>query len=94
MLINSIRRFNLKIGLTFGLHNAIVILGHRSEVSDLPKQKKMGRPTDNPKGTSVHVRLDAECVDVLEKYCEQEHVGRAEAIRRGIICLKDTLIKK
>ena len=44
----------------------------------------MGRPTDNPKETSIHVRLDAECVEVLEKYCEQESVNMTEAISRGI----------
>lgn len=60
----------------------------------MPKQKKMGRPTDNPKETSIHVRLDAACVEILKQYCEQEHVGRAEATRQGIICLKDKLIKK
>ncbi len=60
----------------------------------MPEQKKMGRPTDNPKGTSIHVRLDDECVEILEKYCTQEKVGRAEATRRAIIRLKDKLIKK
>lgn len=60
----------------------------------MPKQKKMGRPTNNPKETSIHVRLDAACVEILKQYCEQEHVGRAEATRQGIICLKDKLIKK
>ena len=69
-------------------------MGCKSEVSNLPTKKKMGRPTDNPKETSIHVRLDAECVEVLEKYCEQENIGRAEATRQGIICLKDKLIKK
>ena len=54
----------------------------------------MGRPTDNPKGTSIHVRLDDKCVDILEKYCAQENVGRAEATRRGIIGLEDKLIEK
>ena len=54
----------------------------------------MGRPTDNPKGTPVHVRLDAECVEVLEQYCKQENVPKAEAIRRGILRLKDKPIKK
>lgn len=60
----------------------------------MPEKKKMGRPTDNPKGTSVHVRLDKECTDTLEKYCAQEKVVRAEAIRRGIVELKDKLVKK
>ena len=60
----------------------------------MPTEKKMGRPTDNPKGTPVHVRLDAECVEVLEQYCNQENVPIAEAIRRGILRLKDKPIKK
>ena len=80
--------------MTFGLHNDIIILGCKSEVSYLPNEKKMGRPTDNPKGTSIHVRLDDKCVDILEKYCAQENVGRAEATRRGIIGLEDKLIEK
>ena len=71
-----------------------MIMGHKSEVSGLPEKKKMGRPTDNPKVTSIHVRLDHECVEILEQYCTQEKVGRAEATRRGIIGLKDKLIKK
>jgi hypothetical protein len=71
-----------------------MISGYKSEVSCLPEKKKMGRPTDNPKGTSIHVRLDNQCVAVLDKYCAQEKVGRAEATRRGIIGLKDKLIEK
>ena len=72
----------------------MIVLGYKSEVRNLPTQKKMGRPTDNPKGTSIHVRLDSECVHILEKYCKQENVGKAEATRQGILCLKDRLIKK
>lgn len=45
---------------------------------------KMGRPTDNPKSKPIHVRMDAECIAILEAYCKQEEVTRAEAIRRGI----------
>ena len=60
----------------------------------MPEKKKMGRPTDNPKGTSIHVRLDEECVRILDAYCLQEKVGKAEATRRGIIELKDKLIQK
>ncbi len=81
------------VHLTFGLHNAKLILGCESEVKRLPNKKKMGRPTDNPKDTSMHVRLDSECVDILKRYCTQEDVGRAEAVRRGIVCLKDKLKK-
>lgn len=51
-------------------------------------EKKIGRPTENPKGNPIHVRLDNECEDILERYCEQERIARAEAIRRGIKNLK------
>ncbi len=53
----------------------------------------MGRPTDNPKGNSIHVRLDEKTTDILNKYIIQENISRAEAIRRGIIKL-ETEIKK
>nr|WP_330379736.1 hypothetical protein [Anaeromassilibacillus senegalensis] len=59
----------------------------------LPEKKKMGRPTDNPKKTSVHVRLDQECCDVLDAYCKKVPVPRTEAIRRGIKLLKGELEK-
>lgn len=51
----------------------------------------MSHPTDNPKGISTHVRLDAECEAVLAQYCAQEQVAKTEAIRRGIKKLKDEL---
>ena len=66
-------------------------MGYVKEVFILPEKKKLGRPTDNPKGTSTHIRLDAECVDTLAKYCSKYNIVRAEAIRRGIKRLKDEL---
>ena len=53
----------------------------------MAEEKKMGRPTDNPKGRPIHVRLDAEADAILEAYCARENVIRAEAIRRGIYLL-------
>lgn len=47
-------------------------------------EKKIGRPTTNPKGKPIHVRLDAESELILDSYCELKNVARAEAIRRGI----------
>ena len=55
--------------------------------------KKIGRPTDNPKGVSIHVRLDAESEEILQRYCEQENVSKMEATRRGIKKLKGDLRK-
>lgn len=57
----------------------------------MPEKKKMGRPTSNPKGTSIHVRLDDEAKNILSLYCEQEKVTKMEATRRGIKKLKDDL---
>lgn len=54
---------------------------------------RTGRPTDNPKGKSIHVRLDTACEEILETYIKQESVTRAEAIRRGIIKLEDEIKK-
>ena len=55
--------------------------------------QKMGRPTDNPKGKQIGVRLDDECEKILSEYCKQEKVGTAEAARRGIKKLKDDIKK-
>ena len=51
--------------------------------------KKMGRPTDNPKPYHMTVKYDEECKEILEQYCKQEQVPRMEAARRGIKKLKD-----
>lgn len=54
---------------------------------------RTGRPTDNPKGVSIHVRLDKECEEILKEYCEQEKVSKMEATRRGIKKLKSDIKK-
>lgn len=52
--------------------------------------KKMGRPTENPKKADrITVRLDEESRDILQKYCQKEDIDKAEGIRRGIKCLKN-----
>ena len=50
--------------------------------------KKMGRPTDNPKPYRVNVRLDAESKAIIDDYTKQENVTAMEAVRRGIKKLK------
>lgn len=52
------------------------------------EKKKRGRPTDNPKPISIHIRLDSACEQILTTYCQKHMVGRAEAIRRAIILLE------
>lgn len=54
---------------------------------------RTGRPTENPKGKPIHVRLDERTNVVLETYAEQEQVSRAEAIRRGIMKLEPEIKK-
>ena len=49
---------------------------------------RTGRPTDNPKGKPIHIRLDEKSEAILEEYAEQEHVSKAEAVRRGIAKLE------
>lgn len=53
------------------------------------EKKKMGRPTDNPKSESLHIRLDAETSRILDEYCEDNDVSRTEAVRHGIRKLKE-----
>lgn len=45
---------------------------------------RTGRPTDNPKNNKITVRLDEESSRIMEKYCEQESIEKAEAVRRGL----------
>lgn len=79
--------------LTFEPRYYIIDSGHEREVDNLAEKKKIGRPTNNPKGASVHVRLDRECDAILNTYCEERKVPKTEAIRRGIMKLKDDLAK-
>ncbi len=44
--------------------------------------KKLGRPTDSPKNNKLTVRLDEISNSKLNRYCEENGIGRAEAIRR------------
>jgi hypothetical protein len=53
----------------------------------------MGRPTDKPKSNPIHVRLDNECLEILDKFCKQENVKRTEGIRKGIQLLESQIEK-
>ena len=53
---------------------------------------RTGRPkTENPKSNPIHVRLDNESKEILDKYCSQEKITRTEGIRRGIYKLKSEI---
>ena len=57
-------------------------MADKSEVIIL--SPRTGRPTNDPKQERITVRLDEQSSNILRNYCAQEHVEKAEAIRRGI----------
>ena len=75
--------------LTFVALNVIMFLGYRKRGENMVA--KLGRPTNNPKNAPVHVRLDNKCTAILEQYCRQENISRAEAIRKGIMKLESDI---
>lgn len=54
---------------------------------------RTGRPTDNPKSNPIHVRLDQESLEILDKYCAQQKIKRTEGIRKGIKMLESKIKK-
>ena len=81
--------FGVKMHLTFVALNVIMFLGYRKRGENMVA--KLGRPTNNPKNAPVHVRLDNKCTTILEQYCRQENISRAEAIRKGIMKLESDI---
>ena len=56
--------------------------------------KKMGRPTDNPKDITLKVRFDNDTSRKLDECIRIMEVSKAEVVRRGIHKIYDDLIKK
>lgn len=56
-------------------------------------ETKKGRPTLNPKTDRITVRLDEESANILDKYCNQETIKPAEAVRKAIKKLRDDIKK-
>lgn len=46
--------------------------------------KKMGRPTDSVKDTTIRARMNEETVKKLDKCCEELKATRSEVLRKGI----------
>lgn len=46
--------------------------------------KKLGRPTDNPKEIELKVRLDKDTARMLEECVQAWRISKAEVVRRGI----------
>ena len=56
--------------------------------------KKMGRPTDNPKNVSIKFKADDETVRKLQESSEELNVSKAEILRKGVHKVYDDLKKK
>lgn len=56
--------------------------------------KKMGRPTDNPKDIVLKVYFDKETAKKLDECIEELEVSKSEVVRRGIHKVHDDLRKK
>lgn len=55
---------------------------------------RTGRPKiDNPKNERITVRLDNHSAQILNLYCEQNKIEKAEAIRIGISKLESEIKK-
>ena len=55
--------------------------------------KKIGRPTDNPRLNKISIRIDDKSKKILDEYCNQEKVNKTEAINRGIYKLESDIKK-
>lgn len=56
-------------------------------------EKKIGRPTDNPKNTMFRVRLDDTHMKKLNESADLLDTSRSEVIRKGIDKVYDDLKK-
>ncbi|WP_195984598.1 CopG family transcriptional regulator [Clostridium sp. D33t1_170424_F3] len=52
-------------------------------------EKKLGRPTDNPKNIVLKIRLDEDSSKRLEECSMNMKISKAEVIRRGIKMMYD-----
>jgi hypothetical protein len=57
-------------------------------------EKKMGRPTDNPKDIVLKVYFDKGTAQKLDECIEELGVSKSEVVRRGIHKVHDDLKKK
>ena len=55
--------------------------------------QRTGRPTNNPKNNKITVRLDDKSTKIMELYCKQENIEKAEAVRRGLKKLESDIKK-
>ena len=70
----------------------LYICPHEIEVMNLGN-KKMGRPTDNPKNAFIKFRADDETIRKLKEASELLKVSQSEILRRGVHKMYDSLKK-
>lgn len=51
--------------------------------------KKMGRPTESPKTVQIAVRFDTETLEILDNFCKEDKISRAEGVRQAVKRLKN-----
>ena len=57
-------------------------------------EKKLGRPTNNPKDIVLKIRMDKNTNDKLIKCSEEMQAPKAEVVRQGIHKMYDGLKEK
>ena len=77
-----------KIPLDICQTKLYIILMPDKKRGDLMSDKRIGRPTDNPRPNKISIRINDEDKNILENYCEKENVNKTEAISIGIKSLK------
>ena len=55
--------------------------------------KKLGRPTDNPKNTFIKFRADDDTIRRLKECSEKLNVSQSEVLREGVKRIHDDLKK-
>lgn len=56
--------------------------------------KKMGRPTDNPKNGIIKIRADEQTIEKLSECSKKLDMSRSDVVRKGINDIYDDLNKK
>jgi len=56
--------------------------------------KKMGRPTDNPKNVSIKFKADDETAQKLKECSQKMEVSQAEILRKGVHRIHEDRNKK
>ncbi len=79
--------------LTFVATHVIVVLSLQKGGVIIGEQKKMGRPTDNPKTTMFRVRLDDGTIEMLDESADALNITKSAVVRKGIEMVYKSLKK-